>query len=120
VAANTAALIALNTANVALKATWDTASVAPGGQPGANEAYATGLQEAVTAASSAVFSAIGAMFDMHTCCTPLPIHGPGLVTVGSASVRVNGLPLARQTDQVVEAAGGSNPITGGCATVNAG
>jgi uncharacterized Zn-binding protein involved in type VI secretion len=47
-------------------------------------------------------------------------HGPGLVTVGSGSVSVNNLPLARQGDVVMEAAGGANPIAMGCALVSVG
>jgi uncharacterized Zn-binding protein involved in type VI secretion len=53
------------------------------------------------------------------CPTPCPgpLHGPGVVTRGCATVFVNDLPAVRQGDEVVEAAGGSDPIASGCATV---
>ena len=114
-----AALQALQATDIALTATWTAASVAPGGQPAASLAYTTGIQMATIAAASAVFTAIGAAFDLHACATPLG-HGPGLVTVGSAVVLVNNLPLARQGDCVMEAAGGANPIVMGCAAVDVG
>jgi uncharacterized Zn-binding protein involved in type VI secretion len=119
VATTTAALQTLRIADAALTATWTAASAAPGGQPAASQGYTTGLQAATAAAASAVFSAIGAMFDTHACATPMG-HGPGLVTVGSGSVSVNNLPLARQGDVVMEAAGGANPIAMGCALVSVG
>lgn len=56
--------------------------------------------------------------DVHTCPLangPQP-HVGGAVAVGSATVFVNGVPLARQGDSVVEA-GPPNTIVGGCPTV---
>lgn len=119
VAATDTALTTLHTANTTMTTAWTTASALPGGQPAADEAYAEGLRTAAAAAAASVFTAVGGMFDTHVCCTPFPPHGPGLVTVGSPSVSVNGLPLARQGDQVMEAAGGANAITGGCTAVSA-
>lgn len=119
VGATTAAFVTLQTSDVTLTTAWTTASAAPGGQPAASQAYTEGLQTAASAAAASSFSAIGAMFDMHACCTPL-VHGPGLVTVGSTIVTVNDLPLARQGDAVMEAAGGANPIVMGCPQVNVG
>lgn len=56
--------------------------------------------------------------DMHAC--PLTEgaepHVGGVVAIGSATVRIGGLPAARQGDQIIEA-GGPNAITGGCPTV---
>ena len=43
-------------------------------------------------------------------------HVGGVVAVGSLTVLIDGLPAARQGDQVVEA-GGPNPIAAGCPTV---
>ena len=45
---------------------------------------------------------------MHVCPvpTPVPPHGPGYVIDGSQTVLVNGLPLCRQGDTVLEALGG--------------
>ena len=120
-AATSASLIALNTANIALAATYATASAAPGGQPAASVAYALGLQNAAAAAMAASIAAVAAMTDTHVCalCTPIP-HGPGVVTRGSSSVFINHLPAARQLDQLIEAAGGPDPIAMGCLTVNIG
>ncbi len=117
-ASATTALTALHTTNTIMTTAWTTASAAPGGQPAADEAYAEGLRAAAAATAASLFSTIGAMFDMHVCCTPLPTHGPGLVTVGSSTVSVNGLPLAREGDSVMEASGGANAIGGGCTTVS--
>jgi uncharacterized Zn-binding protein involved in type VI secretion len=62
------------------------------------------------------------MSDMHTCTTPGGVvpHGPGFVTKGSSTVTINGLAAARKDDQVMEACGGSNPISMGCPTVDMG
>jgi uncharacterized Zn-binding protein involved in type VI secretion len=59
--------------------------------------------------------------DVHTCPLsdgPKP-HVGGTVTVGSTTVYIDGLPAARQGDQVVEA-GPPNTITGGERTVRIG
>jgi uncharacterized Zn-binding protein involved in type VI secretion len=113
-------LAALDVANDALVTTWNTASAAPGGQPAANEAYGEALQLAVAAAAIAIFAPLAALFDVHNCAVPVPPHGPGFVTVGSSTVSVNNLPLARKGDSVMEAAGGANPISSGCLTVSVG
>ncbi len=109
----------LNTTNVALTATWTTASVIPGGQPAANIAYTEGIKAAAAAAASAVISAMAGISDMHICPIPVPIppHGPGFVTKGSGTVVINNLPAARQGDKVMEACGGADPIALGCMTV---
>src|SRR5437870_8968361 len=62
------------------------------------------------------------MTDIHVCSQPSgPVpHGPGVVTKGSRSVFINGLPACRQGDKLFEAAGGANPIAKGCSTVNIG
>ncbi len=110
---------ALNVTNAALSATWLTASVAPGGQPAANIAYTEGIKAAAAAASTAVMASMAGLSDMHICPIPVPIppHGPGFVTVGSATVVIGGLSAARQGDLVYEACGGPDPIAMGCPTV---
>jgi len=112
----------LTATNVALTATWTTASVVPGGQPAANIAYTEGIKAAAAAAASAVMSAMAGISDMHVCPIPVPIppHGPGFVTKGSSTVVINKLPAARQGDQVMEACGGADPIAMGCPTVQIG
>jgi uncharacterized Zn-binding protein involved in type VI secretion len=56
--------------------------------------------------------------DTHVCPLfngPSP-HVGGIVTVGSTSVLINGLPAVRQGDMITEA-GGPNAISLGCPTV---
>lgn len=121
-ASASAALTTLAATNAKLSAAWAAASVAPGGEPAASQAYTKGIQAAVAGAAAAVFSAIAAMTDLHDCPAPCgaAVHGPGMVTQGAARVRINGLPAARTGDNVVEACGGSDPIAAGCVTVNIG
>lgn len=116
------AVAAVNATNAALTATWTTASVVPGGQPAANIAYTQGIQAAVAMSASSVVATMASFSDMHLCPLPVPIppHGPGFVTRGSATVNIGDLPAARQNDQVFEACGGSAPIAMGCPTVNIG
>ncbi len=112
--------------DTAIKLT-EAATVAAAGTPGAPAAYAA-EQAAKTAAAAAMASmmaglAAGAaaasggmgMPDMHMCPvpTPLPPHGPGYVIDGSKTVLVNGLPLCRMGDTVIEALGGPNKIVQG-------
>ena len=56
--------------------------------------------------------------DMHTCplVTVLVPHVGGTVAVGSTSVMINGIPAARQSDQIVES-GPPNAIALGEPTV---
>ncbi len=112
----------LTTANATLSATWATASAPPGAMPAASAAYTEGIKAALAAAAGAVFAAIAGAADMHNCPLPCPNppHGPGVVTRGSQTVRINGLPAVRQGDKVIEACGGSDPIAAGCATVQIG
>lgn len=107
------------TANVALTATYVAAAAVPGGEPAAKTVYTEGIKAAGAAAASAAMSAMAGVADMHICPIPCPIppHGPGLVTKGSKSVFINGLPAAREGDKVFEACGGSDPIQLGCQTV---
>jgi uncharacterized Zn-binding protein involved in type VI secretion len=116
------AMATLNTANVALTATYATASAVPGGAPAATTAYTEGIKAAASAAVGAAFSAIAGMTDTHVCPLPCPTppHGPGVVTKGSAGVVINNLPAARQNDQLFEACGGADPITTGDFSVEIG
>lgn len=114
---------AAQTTNATLTTAWGTASAAPGGQPAANIAYAQGIKAAAGAAAAAAMSAIAAgICDVHICPTPTPPipHGPGLVTKGSGTVMINGLPAARKGDKVFEACGGPDEIAMGCPTVKIG
>jgi len=59
--------------------------------------------------------------DVHTCPLsngPQP-HVGGVIAVGSATVRIGGLPAARQGDVITEA-GGPNAIAAGATTVTIG
>lgn len=119
VSASASAVPAMMSTNVALTATWTSASPVPGGQPAANQAYTLGIKAAAAAASSAVFAAIGGMADTHICPIPVPVppHGPGMVCAGSETVFINNLPASRKDDKIMEAAGGADAISKGCATV---
>jgi uncharacterized Zn-binding protein involved in type VI secretion len=112
-AAKQAADIAIQTA--------ETATKAAAGTPGAPAAYAAeqATKASVLASMSSMISGMSAGADIHMCTTPLPVppHGPGVVINGSATVMINNLPAARQGDTILEAAGPSNSIAMGCATV---
>src|SRR4051812_20271270 len=59
--------------------------------------------------------------DSHVCPLfdgPKP-HAGGVISVGSATVMIGGLPAARQGDMVVEA-GAPNSVAVGCPTVTIG
>ncbi|MGA0594344.1 PAAR domain-containing protein [Enterovirga sp. CN4-39] len=130
-AAAAAALQAAQQASDAVIKTAEAATVAAAGTPGAPAAYAA-EQAAKTAAATAMSSLMSGLAagaaastggmgapDMHVCPipTPVPPHGPGYVIDGSQTVLVNGLPLCRQGDKVLEALGGPDPIAKGEFTV---
>jgi uncharacterized Zn-binding protein involved in type VI secretion len=121
-ATTSSALGTLNATNATLATAWTAASAVPGGTPAATTAYTEGLKAAMSAAAGAAMSSMAGASDIHTCPVPCPAppHGPGMVTRGSKSVRINGLPAARQGDKVFEACGGEDPIAMGCATVKIG
>lgn len=57
--------------------------------------------------------------DFHACplvSGPAP-HVGGMVTMGSTTVFINGLPAARQGDMIAEGGGPPNSIVTGCLTV---
>ena len=76
------------------------------------------MATAVASAVSALSAAAGPP-DVHACTVPLPVppHGPGVVPAGSATVFIGGYAAARQGDQVLEAVGPPNSISGGAASV---
>jgi len=101
--------------------TAEAATVAAAGTPGAPAAIAAEQTAKTTAAitmGSMITSAAGGA-DIHACATPLPLppHGPGVVISGSKTVLINGLPASRMGDQILEALGPPNSITGGYSTV---
>jgi uncharacterized Zn-binding protein involved in type VI secretion len=63
-----------------------------------------------------------ATLDAHAC--PLfsgPVaHVGGVVAKGSLTVKINGMPAARENDVITEAAGPPNRITKGCLNVSIG
>lgn len=101
--------------NTALTTAWTAASAVPGGLPAANQAYTEGIKAAAAAAASAVVASLAGLSDMNICPIPCPIppHGPGFVTRGSATVIIDNLPAARSDDKLFEACGGTNPIAMG-------
>ena len=113
--------------NIALAA--QAAAVAAAGTPAAPAAVAAATAaraaaEAVKAASAAAMSATIAAAaaggaSVHACATPWPIppHGPGVVTTGSATVSIEKAPACRMGDTIVEAIGPPNKIVTGCMTV---
>ena len=119
---------ARTSADNAIKAA-ERATLAAAGTPGA--AAAKTAEEAVKATTATAMSASmtgfvtgsispsGAVPDVHTCATPLPIppHGPGVVIDGSTTVLINGLPACRKDDTIVEAVGPPNKIKQGEPTV---
>lgn len=112
-------------------ATVKAATAAAAGSPG--YAAAKAAEETTKASSAASMTALitsaaaaaataGGVVDVHNCVTPPPpapppLHGPGLVTDGSKTVLINGLPACRLGDTVVEAFGPPNKIVLGQPTV---
>lgn len=97
------------------------ASLAAQGTPGAPAAKAAEETTKATAATTmgTTITAAAGGADVHKCMTPLPlpVHGPGLVIDGSATVLINGLPACFMGNTIVEAVGPPNKITAGCMTV---
>ncbi len=108
------------TSDAAIK-TAEAATAAAAGTPGAPAAKAAEETAKATAAAtmgSAITAAAGGS-DIHACVTPLPIppHGPGIVITPSSTVMISLFPAARQGDEILEAVGPPNKITGGCSSV---
>ncbi len=94
------------------------AAPTPGG-PAARLAAEAAKGVAAVAMGSAIAGAAAAGGDVHVCTTPWPVppHGPAVDIQGSPTVLCVGARLARQGDQLLEAIGPANTITGGCMTV---
>ena len=75
------------------------------------------LKASLLAANTATIMASGT--DIHACVTPspLPPHGPGVVTTPSKTVMIANMPAARLGDTITEAIGPPNKIVKGEATV---
>lgn len=99
----------------------EAATLAAAGTPGAPAAKVAEETAKATAAASMGSMITGAAggADIHICATPLPLppHGPGVVIDGSQTVLVNGLPLCRMGDTIIEAVGPPNKIAMGEPTV---
>jgi len=110
-AANQTATTAIQTA--------EAATLAAAGTPGAPAAYAAEqtLKGTLLAQMSSMIMSSGT--DIHTCATPSPVppHGPGVVTTPSTTVMIAGLPAARMGDTITEAIGPPNKIAMGEPTV---
>ena len=109
-AGNKAATTAIQVAETATKA-----AVGPAA-PIALAAEQT-LKASLLASMSSMISGSGT--DIHVCATPSPIppHGPGVVTTPSKTVTICNMPAARMGDTITEAIGPSNKIVKGETTV---
>ena len=102
-------------------ATAEAATVAAAPTPGAAAAKTAeeGVKATAATTMGATITSAAGGADIHMCATPLPIppHGPGVVIDGSQTVLVNGLPLCRMGDTIIEAVGPPNKIAMGEPTV---
>ncbi len=116
-----AAAAAIQSANqaatTAIQAAVATTAAAVG--PAAPIAYAAeqALKASLLASMSSMITGSGT--DIHMCVTPSPIppHGPGVVTTPSATVMIANMPAARMGDTITEAIGPPNTIAKGEPTV---
>ncbi len=110
-AASQSARTAIETAEAATKAA-GTTPAAPG-----LLATEQALKTSLLAANSASIMSSGT--DIHVCATPSPIppHGPGVVTTPSKTVMIANMPAARMGDTITEAIGPPNKIAKGEPTV---
>lgn len=97
----------------------EAATKAAGATPAAPGLLATEqtLKGTLLASMSSMISGSGT--DIHVCATPSPVppHGPGVVTTPSTTVMIANMPAARQGDTITEAIGPPNKIAMGCPTV---
>lgn len=105
----------------------ESATKSASGTPGAPAALAaeTSGKAALAGAAAGLVAGLAATgADVHNCpltTPPVPIpHGPGLVIDGSATVKINFLPAARQGDTVMEPIGGPDKIAMGFPQVKIG
>jgi len=117
--AGAAAIQAANQAATTAIQVAETATKAAAGTPGAPAALAAEqtLKASLLASMSSMISASGT--DIHVCATPSPVppHGPGVVTTPSTMVMIANMPAARMGDTITEAIGPPNKIVKGEMTV---
>lgn len=109
--ASQSARTAIETAEAATKAAGTTPAA-----PGLLATEQT-LKTSLLAANTALI--MGSGTDIHACVTPSPVppHGPGVVTTPSTTVMIANMPAARMGDTITEAIGPPNKITKGEPTV---
>ncbi len=118
-AAAAAAITAANQAATTAIQVAETATKAAGATPAAPGLLATeqALKASLLASMSSMISGSGT--DIHVCATPSPVppHGPGVVTTPSKTVMIANMPAARMGDTITEAIGPPNKIMKGEMTV---
>ena len=106
-------------ATTIIKAAEATTAAAVG--PAIPAAYAAeqATKAAQLLAMTATVMSAAAGADIYSCLVPLPVpvHGPGVVIDGSATVMTNFLPQSRLGDTVIEAVGPPDKIVKGEPTV---
>ena len=114
-----AAITAANQAATTAIQVAETATKAAGATPAAPGLLATeqALKASLLASMSSMISSSGT--DIHVCATPSPVppHGPGVVTTPSKTVMIANMPAARMGDTITEAIGPPNKIVKGETTV---
>lgn len=122
-----AALQSFNSAADATMKSLESATKATTGTPaaaGTLAAETSGKATLVASGAAMVASMAASGADIHNCplmTPPVPIpHGPGMVIDGSATVKINFLPAARQGDTVMEPIGGPDKIAMGFPPVKIG
>jgi hypothetical protein len=111
---------AKQTADTAIRIAENAATLAAATPAGPAARLAAETAKGVAAGvMSGVISGAAAGADIHACLTPWPVppHGAAVDIQGSPTVLCVGMRLARQGDQLLEAIGPTNTITGGCMTV---
>ena len=121
-AAKQASDVAIETAKAATAAAAGTPAygAAKAAEETTKATSAASMTAMITANAAAAGAAAGGMVDLHNCTTPPmppPVHGPGVVIDGSATVLINGLCACRVGDTVLEAFGPPNKIVMGQPTV---
>lgn len=116
--AKQAADIAVQTAQAATAAAAGTPGygAAKAAEEATKASSAASMTAMINSAAAAATTPSGGVVDLHSCTTPPvppPIHGPGVVMGGSATVLINGLPACRVGDTVLEAFGPANKIAMG-------
>jgi uncharacterized Zn-binding protein involved in type VI secretion len=109
----------VNQAKVAIEKA-HAATVAASGTPAAGAAAANETKTTVEQTKKVVdeianLAASGV--SIHACAALLPTPSTGIVTTGSRTVQINGLPACRSQDVLFEGLHAPNAIMGGCSTV---